>query len=889
MKRGIISIILTLVLALGPAASVAAEVTADSTVLLMQTGEEAPDPATDPADETEDGLSEEGEGSEEGKEEVTPRGGEEDPQEGQEEVTPKEGEEDKPSEEEVAPKEEEDKPAEEEEVTPKEDEDKPAEEEEVTPKEEEDKPAEEEVTPKEEEDKPSEEEEVTPKEEEDKPSEEEVTPKEEEEKDPSEKEEVNPKEEEDKPSEEEKEPTKEKEKEEDVDPDEETADEDPEVFSYTIIFDGNGATGGAMKEQVCEEGVAYALTGNAFVRTGYEFDRWNTKPDGTGTSYQDKEKIKDLATRPVKLTAKTKASKDKAAKAKAGEGVFVTLYAQWKETPYPITYILDGGTNDASNPAIYTITTEAVTLKAPVKQYNVFEGWYADAAFTVKTTGVPKGSTGEKKFYAKWREFTYTINYDGNKATSGTVTPTAGVKYSQTISLKANKFKKKGYKFISWNTKKRGTGTGYAAKEQVSSLVRTDGGQITLYAQWALEDYRIKYHLKGGKNNPDNPKTYTIKTRTFKLKTPTKRGFTFLGWYKDSACTKKITTIKKGRKGDIDVYAKWKVNRYTVEFEGNGSTDGRMKIMKCRYGKEYILRANKFKRTGYTFMNWNRKKRGTGKTFEDQESFTNWSSKNGGVIKLYAQWNPIKYKVKFDGNGAKSGSMKRISCVYDVDFELPKCKFKRDGYSFKGWSTEDDGSGHHYDDEERVKNLTDKEDEIVTLYARWEYDSDDDEATIWNFLSDKIGNDYGAAGVMGNLYAESGLRSNNLENMYNERYGISDEEYTRQVDSGEYGNFTNDSAGYGIAQWTFPTRKQGLLEFARSWGTSISNLRMQLEYLWKELTETYGGLLESLRSAGNVREASDRFMTIFENPADQSEGAKQRRAGFGWNFFSKFH
>ena len=64
---------------------------------------------------------------------------------------------------------------------------------------------------------------------------------------------------------------------------------------------------------------------------------------------------------------------------------------------------------------------------------------------------------------------------------------------------------------------------------------------------------------------------------------------------------------------------------------------------------------------------------------------------------------------------------------------------------------------------------------------------------------------------------------------------------------------------------------------------------MQLEYLWKELTETYGGLLESLRSAGNVREASDRFMTIFENPADQSEGAKQRRAGFGWNFFSKFH
>ncbi|MBR6160133.1 MAG: InlB B-repeat-containing protein, partial [Lachnospiraceae bacterium] len=256
---------------------------------------------------------------------------------------------------------------------------------------------------------------------------------------------------------------------------------------------------------------------------------------------------------------------------------------------------------------------------------------------------------------------------------------------------------------------------------------------------------------------------------------------------------------------------------------------------------------------------------------------------------LYAQWKPIKYKVKFHGNGSDSGSMSVIKCTYDKEFKLPKNKFKRDGYNFRGWSTEDDGSGDHYDDRDRVKNLTDEEGDVVNLYARWEYDSDEDDATIWNFLSEKIGNDYGVAGVIGNLYAESGLRSNNLENYYNDRFGLSDDEYTSMVDNGEYGNFGYDHAGYGIAQWTFPSRKQGLLEFARDMGTSISNLRTQLEYLWKELSETYTGLLETLRSAGSVREASDAFMRIFENPADQGESAKQRRAEFGWRYFLKFH
>ena len=60
--------------------------------------------------------------------------------------------------------------------------------------------------------------------------------------------------------------------------------------------------------------------------------------------------------------------------------------------------------------------------------------------------------------------------------------------------------------------------------------------------------------------------------------------------------------------------------------------------------------------------------------------------------------------------------------------------------------------------------------------------------------------DAGAAGVMGNLYAESGLRPNNLQNSYEGKLGMADAEYTAMVDHGTYTNFVHDKAGYGLCQ-----------------------------------------------------------------------------------------
>lgn len=159
--------------------------------------------------------------------------------------------------------------------------------------------------------------------------------------------------------------------------------------------------------------------------------------------------------------------------------------------------------------------------------------------------------------------------------------------------------------------------------------------------------------------------------------------------------------------------------------------------------------------------------------------------------------------------------------------------------------------------------------------------------TIWNFLKNKGLNDYAVAGLMGNLQAESALNPKNLQNSYQNKLGFTDESYTAAVDRGSYGSFVHDSAGYGLAQWTFWSRKQNLLNYARSTGRSIGDLTMQLEFLWSEL-QGYKTVIATLRSARSVREASDAVLSGYEKPADQSEAAKQRRAEMGQAFYDDF-
>lgn len=150
------------------------------------------------------------------------------------------------------------------------------------------------------------------------------------------------------------------------------------------------------------------------------------------------------------------------------------------------------------------------------------------------------------------------------------------------------------------------------------------------------------------------------------------------------------------------------------------------------------------------------------------------------------------------------------------------------------------------------------------------------ERKIWETLYNYLGNRYAVAGIMGNLMAESALLPNNVQNSFEKKVG-SDEEYTAGVDNGRISReqFAHDGAGYGLAQWTYWSRKAKLWDYAKSCNMSIGGLFMQLGFLVEEL-KAYR-LFDTLENIGSVAQATRLIMTQYEKPADQSENAINRR------------
>lgn len=162
---------------------------------------------------------------------------------------------------------------------------------------------------------------------------------------------------------------------------------------------------------------------------------------------------------------------------------------------------------------------------------------------------------------------------------------------------------------------------------------------------------------------------------------------------------------------------------------------------------------------------------------------------------------------------------------------------------------------------------------------------------IWNFLYYRIGNAYGVAGLMGNMYAESGWQPNNLENQYEGTYN--DETYTAAVDNGTYtrAQFSNDRYGYGLCQWTDESRKPLLYDMWKDGGyDSISNIDLQLNFLWWELNNRseFLHIIPALKSASSIREASDLILDDFEIAGTTSESHRQYRASLGQTAYDDF-
>lgn len=212
--------------------------------------------------------------------------------------------------------------------------------------------------------------------------------------------------------------------------------------------------------------------------------------------------------------------------------------------------------------------------------------------------------------------------------------------------------------------------------------------------------------------------------------------------------------------------------------------------------------------------------------------------------------------------------------------QITACNCSKSGYNTRNWTKHGKLPYIDYD----VKSSTQSQPTTVPSTSG----NKTDEKVIWDFLMDKLGNAYGVAGLMGNLYAESALKPTNLQNSYEKKLGYSDDGYTAAVDNGSYTNFVRDSAGYGLAQWTYWSRKQNLLQYIQSKKMSIGNLTMQLEFLYKELSESYKSVLNTLKTAKSIRVASDAVLTKFERPANMGTSVQEKRASYGQKYYDKY-
>ena len=326
---------------------------------------------------------------------------------------------------------------------------------------------------------------------------------------------------------------------------------------------------------------------------------------------------------------------------------------------------------------------------------------------------------------------TYVIKYDGNGADGGTA-PTSQNKTQYTdITLATNSggLTRIGYRFTGWNTAKDGTGTTYSAGATYSA----DEG-VTLYAQWEAVDAVVLTPESGAVNHgatvtltpPKSDATiyYQIGGTSEVVGTPgqTVTVTLYNASHSPSSTTGVAAGIPEGGEVTITAYAKYaddtqsevttgdyRLNQYTVRYEGNGNTSGDVPAEQTFYsgGSVTVPGEGSLTKTGYTFAGWqgdDGQPHSQGIDYDEDKNLT-----------LTAKWEQNTYTVKFVGNGGV-GSMDDQQFTYDTAKNLTKNTFTLTGYTFAGW---EDDKGTVYTDEKEVSNLTAALNGTVTLTAQW--------------------------------------------------------------------------------------------------------------------------------------------------------------------------
>lgn len=205
----------------------------------------------------------------------------------------------------------------------------------------------------------------------------------------------------------------------------------------------------------------------------------------------------------------------------------------------------------------------------PIPSYGkyTFTGWYTQSSGGKKITETTK-ITDDMRVFAHWgKQIKYTISFDKNRG-SGSMKNISVAYAGKTVKLPANKFKRTGYTFAGWNTKKNGKGKSYKNKQKVSALTAKNNATVKLYAQWKVNQYTIQYNGNGGTGTMANQTLRYNQKQSLAKNTFTKKGKKFAGWatskkdakkgkvkYKNGAKVKNMTAKNKGK---VTLYAVWK-------------------------------------------------------------------------------------------------------------------------------------------------------------------------------------------------------------------------------------------------------------------------------------------------------------------------------------------
>ena len=413
------------------------------------------------------------------------------------------------------------------------------------------------------------------------------------------------------------------------------------------------------------------------------------------------------------------------------DGARVTLYPQWTPNRYSVKYELDGGSPGASAPVSADYDTPFVVSDPLKTGYRVLD-WKAEP----NDSAAKRTRRGEETEFLNltseldglvtlrvvWTNCSYQVDFNNHGAESGP--QSLMVEYDREYKS-VNAPTKSGHIFLGYFSEEKGGDMVWDANGQPQGLWKLTTGSV--HAQWEAEQYDIVYESNGGVGTvPSQKVTCGVETVLSDGSGLTRAGCTLLGW--STSPTAATADFALGAsvtfKSKIDrLYAVWERRCY-VRFDGHGATSGQMPVQTLVYGKEEVLSANLFLKTGYTFGGWAETEADAEQLAAKYEDGTlikdvsQISDIPGSTNALYAVWQTNRFVVAFDP-GRGSGEMTPVPFVYDEAQALPSCSFNppSDVYSFDCW--EDPLTGERIGDGAVVSNLCAEANGTNALKAIW--------------------------------------------------------------------------------------------------------------------------------------------------------------------------